>query len=90
MTTAAKSDGEILDELASRLNHCNFSNADPERWHVERNEIVLTLRKMAKRLRGEPVRREHFVPARRQLAAAAPPPAARAAGPKTLSLKGDR
>lgn len=56
---AAVSDAQRLDELASRLNRCGFSNADPERFHVERNAIVVEMRAVAKRLRGEGARREH-------------------------------
>lgn len=54
-TTAAK-----LDDLATRLNRCSFTNADPERFHVERNEIVVQLRRMAKEMRGESVGRPDY------------------------------
>ena len=50
---APATDAARLDELASRLNRCSFTNADPERFHVERNAIVVELRRMAGRMRGE-------------------------------------
>lgn len=88
MADATKTDAQELNELANRLNCCSFSNADPERWHVERDYVVKAMRRMAKRMAAEPVRREQFVPARRALATPAAPLAARAAGPRTLTLKG--
>ncbi len=53
MTDATKSDPELLDELATRLNRVGLSRIDPERFHEERNEIVVEMRRMAKRLRGD-------------------------------------
>ena len=50
---APATDAARLDELAARLNRCSFTNADPERFHVERNAIVVELRRMAGRMRGE-------------------------------------
>ena len=56
-----------LDRIASDLNRTDFSGADPERWHVARNASVIALRRLAKRLRGEPERPDHIwrAPARR-------------------------
>ena len=48
-----------LDEIATLLNRTNFSNADPGRWHEERNAAVVKLRRRAKRLRGEPDKPDH-------------------------------
>lgn len=48
-----------LDAIAHRLNHTNFSNADPGRWHEERNAAVVQLRREARRLRGEPEKPDH-------------------------------
>lgn len=50
---ASRSDAEILDGLASRLNRCGMSRIDPERFLEERNEIVVELRRMARRMAGE-------------------------------------
>ena len=57
--TAPATDAARLDELAVRLNRCSFTNADPERFHVERNAIVVELRRMAGRLRGAGSRPDH-------------------------------
>ena len=58
-TPAAATEAGRLDELASRLNRCSFSNADPERFHVERNAIVVEMRRMAGRFRGEGARPDY-------------------------------
>ena len=65
---APATDAARLDELAARLNRCSFTNADPERFHVERNAIVVELRRMAGRMRGEGVRPDYTwrAPPRRQ------------------------
>lgn len=44
------------DELATRLNRCGLRRIDPEEWHVERDDIAKRLRRMARKLRGEPER----------------------------------
>lgn len=48
MTT--RSEAEELNELASRLNRCSPSRVDPERFHVERDEIVRAMRRLAGQL----------------------------------------
>jgi len=53
MVDATKTDAEMLDELASRLNRCGVSRIDPERFHEERNDIVVAMRRMARRLSGQ-------------------------------------
>jgi hypothetical protein len=50
---ASVSDAELIDRLASRINHLGMSRVDPQRFHVERNEIVVELRRLAKRLRSD-------------------------------------
>lgn len=65
-----KSSAEIADDLATRVNHLFVSRVDPDRFHVERNSIAVELRRLAKRLRGEPARPEHSFNPRKPLAAA--------------------
>lgn len=52
MTT--RSEAEELNELASRLNRCSPSRVDPERFHVERDEIVRGMRRLAGQLARQP------------------------------------
>jgi hypothetical protein len=57
MPGAEKSDAEQIDDLASRLNRCSPSRTDPDRFFEERNDIVVQLRRIARRLRGQSPRR---------------------------------
>lgn len=43
-----------LDGLADRINRNGLSRVDPERFHAEKSDIAATLRRIARRLRGEP------------------------------------
>ena len=45
-----------IDALASRLNKLMPLRVDPEQFHVERNDIVVAMRRLAKAMRGEPSR----------------------------------
>jgi hypothetical protein len=61
MSTATKSDAEIADELADRVNRLIPRSADPEKFHVDRDGIARELRLLAKRLRGDLGRRREHV-----------------------------
>lgn len=63
----------VVDELASRLNRCGPSRRDPERFHVERNEIVVQLRRLAKSMRGAAPARKTLAEKRGEMAASLPP-----------------
>ena len=52
---ACVSDGELVDQLATRLNVLSPGRLNPERFHEERDGIVRALRALAKRLDGRPV-----------------------------------
>lgn len=42
-----------VDELANRVNNNGLSRVSPERFHVEKSDIALSLRRLARDLRGE-------------------------------------
>lgn len=50
---------EQLDRLAGRVTHNGMRRTDPERFHAEKSDIAASLRKLAKKCRGEVGRREH-------------------------------
>lgn len=50
---STRSDAELADELATRVNLMGQSRVDPERFHAEKSDIALKLRQLARRLRGE-------------------------------------
>lgn len=43
---------EELDALANRVNLNSFSRVDPEGFQAEKSDIAVTLRRLAKRVRG--------------------------------------
>lgn len=53
-STTTRSEADELDELASRLNRCSPSRVDPERFHVERDDIVRAMRRLARQLARQP------------------------------------
>jgi hypothetical protein len=44
---------EALDRLASRVNHLGNLGGDPERFHAEKSDIAVALRRLARAQRGE-------------------------------------
>lgn len=53
----ARTDAELVDQLATRVIDLGKNQRiDPEAFHVEKNEIAVQLRRLAKRMRGEPER----------------------------------
>ena len=54
----SKSNAEIADSLATRVNLNGLSRVSPERFHAEKSEIAADLRRFAKRLRGDTGRGE--------------------------------
>jgi hypothetical protein len=57
MRDASISDSQCVDRLASRLNLLCRKRIDPETFHVEKDAIVVEMRAVARRLRGN-VRRQ--------------------------------
>lgn len=53
MADATVSDAELVDQLASRVNLLGQTRIDPERFHAEKSDIALQLRRLARRLRGD-------------------------------------
>jgi hypothetical protein len=51
-TPATKTDAEILNGLADRLNRLTLSQVDPQRYHAEKSDITARLRAVARRLSG--------------------------------------
>lgn len=49
---APRTDAELADELADRVNRLRPARSDPEAFHVEKDEIARSLRRMARRLEG--------------------------------------
>ncbi len=47
-------EADLVDQLADRMNRLAMIRIDPEKFHVERDDIAKTLRRLAKRLRDEP------------------------------------
>lgn len=43
----------LADDLADRVNRLRLTRIDPEKFHVEMDQIARDLRKMAQRLRGD-------------------------------------
>ncbi len=50
---APKSLADQLDELASRVNLIGERRGDPERYHAEKSDIAVTLRRLARAQRGD-------------------------------------
>jgi hypothetical protein len=48
-------DAEVLVELARRVDRLRLSHRDPERFHLEKDEIAVELRRLARAAeRGRP------------------------------------
>jgi hypothetical protein len=45
-------EADLVDQLADRVNRLREGRRDPEAFHVERNDIAVELRRLARRLRG--------------------------------------
>jgi hypothetical protein len=49
-TDHAKSEAQAIDDIASELNHLSLSRMEPDAFLEHRNDLVVRLRRLAKRL----------------------------------------
>lgn len=60
---APSTDGEAIADLANRVGRLTIDRHDPERFHVDRSEIVADLRRLAARVHR--ARAVHSAPSQR-------------------------
>ena len=60
---ATRAPADLVDELASELNHLSQTWTDPAAFLERRDFLAKRLRRLARRLRGETPRRERPAPA---------------------------
>ncbi|MHB8286353.1 MAG: hypothetical protein ACYDD1_17000 [Caulobacteraceae bacterium] len=59
---AQRSPAELVDEIASELNLLSLSWTNPEAFLERRDFLTKRLRRLSKRMAGEPPRRQLFSP----------------------------